>query len=130
MNKQLSAVSREFDTWRMQREKRTHTPKVLIAKAVALRNSYSDAHIIKALKLNSTTLKQWAKREDVIPAEAFVELPVLPPAIAVTQKSMPPQKVDNSTLQIGLPSGTTLTLSGDACSLANFVAQLATKGAV
>lgn len=129
MNKQLVAVSIEFETWRNGREKRTHTPKALIAKAVALRDSYSDAQIVKALKVNSTTFKQWAKRQNTASSEAFVELPVSP-TTSETQLSTSSSNEDNPTLQIGLPSGAILTLSGSTIALANFVAQLASKGAV
>ena len=129
MRKELGLVSREFETWRMQREKRTHTPNALIAKAVSLRDSYSDAHIVKALKINSTTFKQWIKREGATPTQDFVELPPLA-VEAEEQISIAHNTGERSSLQIGLPSGTTLTLSGNASALANFVVQLASKGAV
>lgn len=129
MNKQLEAVSREFETWRNQRKKRTHTPEALIAKAVALRESCSEAHIVKALKINSTVFKQWVQRNASELAETFVELPTQP-VKSEGHASKAPSADDNSTLQVGLPSGTTLTLSGNACALANFVTQLASKGAV
>jgi len=126
MNDRLETVSQAFETWRRSREGRTHTPQNLIAKAVALRKSYSDAEIVRTLKINKSALMRWSE-QSVIDAPAFVELPT----VTDTQATMNTcRSKETSTLELGLPSGVSLSLSGTPCVLADFVVQLSQKGAL
>ena len=126
MKKQLETVAQEFTTWRKNREKRTHTPQSLIKRAVSLRAHFSDAEIVKNLKINQTALARWANQSDDNAAEAFIEFPASP--VAATLNIANNDRGTQSSLNIALSSGASLSLSGGTGVLAEFVAQLAQRG--
>ena len=131
MNKQLEAVAQEFSTWRKNREKRTYKPSSLINKAVSLRGQVSDADIIKHLGINRTAFMKWAQQDNMHETSAqFVELPSIPITTDDDSSSDTATQQNSSTLNMTLPSGVSLSLSGGSRTLADFVLQLTQQGAL
>ena len=100
----LDAVSALFQQWRNQHTgRRTETPLELRTQALALLESHPRSHVVKALGINHTMLKQW--QMSTTPADsASAFLPVsLPTAL--------PQATRELTLVFG--NGSQATLRGD-----------------
>lgn len=138
MHKQLEGLATEFDAWRSKRVKRTATPDTLIAKALSLRGHVSDAEIVRALRINSTALKNWANQHNPIETAAQLEAPTqfveLPHSSKTGKKRVPRtdswDKDNMSTLNVALPSGVSLSLTGNPGALVDFVLQLSQQGAL
>lgn len=100
-NPKLEAVVSEFDHWREQRiHRREAIPSPLRRRAVALLQHYKKAHVLSALRINTTMLKRW--QGAVEEPSTFVAL------------SSPVETVPSSSLHITLrhPRGAQLHITG------------------
>lgn len=94
-----------FEHWRAQRTHRQPTPGHLRSLAVALLDQHIPFTICKALGVNGSALKQWAKEEPVACQTSFVALPE-------ETKHVVPDVVDrNPELSITLPNGVQLSIA-------------------
>ena len=100
----LIDVQVAFEHWRLDRRKRQPTPKHLRSLAVSLLEQHLPFTICKALGVNGTALKRWAKEETLVSQTPFVVLPEEPPArIAGATRAEP-------ALLIKLPNGVQVSL--------------------
>ena len=72
----LDKCADKFTQWRATREnRRTPVPASLRQQALDLLNDYRKSHVIKALGINNTMLKNWQGKEtDSPPATPFIPL--------------------------------------------------------
>lgn len=99
---ELSALAAEFKAWRTQRpSRRTPIPDALRHEAVSLLDRCRRSHVIKALGINSTTLKAWQSLEVATEEQPlFVPLSIAstseaaqPPSLELTLSNRAGQKV-------------------------------------
>ncbi|MGQ7848784.1 hypothetical protein ACUNV4_30100 [Granulosicoccus sp. 3-233] len=100
----LIDVQVAFEHWRAQRTHRQPTPRHLRSLAVALLDQHIPFTICKALGVNASALKQWAKEEPVLTQSSFVVLPEEPTRV------MPDVVARDPELSITLPNGVQLSL--------------------
>ena len=100
----LDAVSALFQQWRSQSVcRRTETPLELRTQAVALLQDYPRSHVVKALGINHTMLKQWqANPVAAQSSPAFIPLSV--------HRVSPPTACE---LALDFGNGSQATLRGD-----------------
>ena len=90
----LESIASAFDHWRNTRSSRKMTvPEHLREQAIELLNRYKPSHVIAALKINHSMLKQWRRNDNTsapTPTPAFVtlanEVDVPTPDLASTLK--------------------------------------------
>ena len=119
----LDDLTIQFNHWRSTRGKSRRTPSRLIHSTLALLDDYPRHVVIKALGINSDTLKRWQKEIAHTSSDhpEFIEL--------TTNEGVNkplPESLDMS-LQWG---DITLSLSGTSHDLAGFVNQLTKGGAI
>ena len=125
---ELNALTAEFKTWRARRLSRcTPVPDNLRRKALRLLGRCRRSHIIKALGINSATLKAWQRQDVALAGQAeFVPLNWVnaaeaspPPSLGLTLSNHAGQAVmlqgDFSAAQLALIAQ---ALSGSARELA------------
>jgi hypothetical protein len=95
-----------------------------------LRQQYDDGQISKELGISKNALTRWANESKPDTAETFIELPIEMPAITTATENGTKSSERQSTLNITLLSGASLSLSGGAHTLADFVIQLSQRGAL
>lgn len=100
----LESLATQFTQWRAARaSRRTPVPLVLRQQTLALLGSQPKSHIIKALGINHSMLKNWqTQASEPSPANHFIPCPTevaaLAPALAFT---------------VTASHGATLTITGD-----------------
>lgn len=102
----LIDVQLAFEHWRAQRTRRQPTPEHLRSLAVALLDQHIPFTVCKALGVNGSALKQWAKEEPVAShtQASFVVLP------EESRRVVPEVVVRDPEVLITLPNGVRLSL--------------------